>query len=73
LCLEQIGEELSSERAHKETIQQSGDYVIVAVLSRLSCEFENIYPEMRRAAWNLAITITREHGLALGDSVRLLE
>lgn len=49
------------------------DDVIVAALSRLSYEFEDIDPEESRVAWDLAVAIAGEYGLAPSEAVRLLE
>ena len=47
--------------------------VIVAALSRLSYELEDIDPEVSRVAWDLAVAIAGEYGLALSEAIRLLE
>lgn len=49
------------------------DYVIVAALSRLSYEFEDIDPGVSRIAWDLAVAIAGEYGLVPSEVVRLLE
>ena len=46
------------------------DYVIVAALSRLSYEFEDIDLEVSRVAWDLAVAIADEYGLAPSETVR---
>ena len=49
------------------------DYVIVAALSRLSYEFEDVEPEVSRVAWDLAVAIAGEYGYTPSEGVRLLE
>ena len=48
-------------------------YVIVAALSRLSYEFEDIDPEVSRVAWDPAVAIAGEYGYTPSEVVRLLE
>lgn len=47
--------------------------VIVAALSRLRYEFEDIDSELSRIVWDLDIGVAGEYGYTPSETVRLLE